>query len=294
MRFKKEVSAVVVAYYSGDILFRAIDALLVAKNVVEVIVVNNGNPKDTTSKLLQDKRIKLITGQNNVGFAKACNLGAKVAKSDILLIINPDSIVGVDDIVNLLNEAENLSSGWMITPCLVGDDGLPQRGSIRRLLTPWLMLVEGLRLYKLAPNHPYFKKLNLHDSQLPLITSEIEAMSGAFMMLPRDDYMAMGGIDERYFLHVEDLDFCYNWRKKGNKIYFCPKIRVYHKGGTSDVSKICVEAHKARSFLRYIHKNFRGVYPLPILWFADLLAIAKFGVFLMRFSILKVKGLLKG
>jgi GT2 family glycosyltransferase len=79
------------------------------------------------------------------------------------------------------------------------------------------------------------------------------------MFLRQEDYWKIGGFDEGYFLHVEDLDLCLRFRRAGGEILFAPDVVVRHLGGTSDSPKALVERHKARSFRRYFRQNFASL-----------------------------------
>jgi GT2 family glycosyltransferase len=101
---------------------------------------------------------------------------------------------------------------------------------------------------------------------MPAETHAVPAISGAFMALRRADYARLGGLDEGYFLHVEDLDFCKRVHDAGGTIVCVPSVRVTHALSTSDVSSCFVERCKARGFLRYFRKHFaRNTNPL-LLW----------------------------
>jgi GT2 family glycosyltransferase len=98
------------------------------------------------------------------------------------------------------------------------------------------------------------------------------------MFLPREDFRRIGGFDEDYFLHVEDLDLCLRFHRAGGEIYFAPDVAVTHIGGTSKATGAFIEKHKARGFIRYFHKNFGGQYPAPFLWLLDLAIWVRAGV----------------
>ncbi|MGB9154699.1 MAG: glycosyltransferase family 2 protein, partial [Alphaproteobacteria bacterium] len=76
--------------------------------------------------------------------------------------------------------------------------------------------------------------------------------------------------DEGYFLHVEDLDLCFRFRKAGGKIYFAPDVVAIHTGGTSEAASDFVERHKTRGFSRYFHRNFGETTPFILLWGLDI------------------------
>jgi GT2 family glycosyltransferase len=145
----------------------------------------------------------------------------------------------------------------MLGPRLLNPDGSEQAGDRRRVLTPWLALVEALGLYRL----PGVQRFNLHREPLPQHTLAVPVISGACMLLPQPDYWALGGMDEGFFLHVEDIDFCVRFAAGGGTVYFCPGVSVAHAKGTSEASALTVEWHKTRGFFRYFRKHFSGRYP---------------------------------
>src|ERR1700722_17646880 len=143
-------SIVLVSYHTGPVLFRAIDAILAQTVPVELCVVDNGNPINVIEKLraimVRGTRMRLITGQGNVGFARACNLGARTVSGNNLLFVNPDSLLPPDTVERLQLHATTLPRPFMIGARLLDEDGSDQRGCRRALLTPQTMLIEGLHL----------------------------------------------------------------------------------------------------------------------------------------------------
>jgi len=263
------VSAVMVSYHTGPVLSQSIAALLAQEELADLIVVNNGNPLDVVASLQRlardDARVTLITGQGNVGFAAACNLAAAQARGRFVLLVNPDCIVPPGALAALLAETARLHGPWLAGCRLVNPDGSDQRGSRRALLTPLTALSETLRLDRLFPRDPRFRRLNLHEGAAPAETVQVPAISGAFMLLPTADYLALGGMDEGYFLHVEDLDFCWRFTAAGGRIWFVPAATVTHHQGSSRAAAVGIEWHKARGFARYFRKNFRGAQPPALL-----------------------------
>lgn len=249
-------SIVLVSFYTGETLFSAIGAVLGQAAPVELIIVDNGNPGDVVARLQEmteaDARLKIITGHGNVGFSRGNNLGVAASEGEYLLILNPDCILREDAVEKLLAHARALRSPFMIGARILNEDGSDQRGCRRELLTPTSALVEALHLGGLFPRH----RLNRHEEKVPEAIAPIPAISGAFMFLPRRDFDHIGGFDEGYFLHVEDLDLCFRFRKAGGEIYFAPDVVATHIGGTSEATSDFVERHKTRGFSRYFHRNF--------------------------------------
>jgi N-acetylglucosaminyl-diphospho-decaprenol L-rhamnosyltransferase len=260
-----QVSIVMVSFHTGPALDEAVDAVLAQDVDLELIVVDNGNPEEVTAALkarsLADPRIGVLTGHGNVGYAAACNMGAKEASGEYLLLLNPDCVIQRDALIDLIRLTEGAARPWVAGCRIVNPDGTDQRGSRRELPTPWLTLVEALRLDRMAPNHPYFRRLNQHNLPLPEAVSAVPAVSGACMLIPLDDYRTIGGMDERYYLHVEDLDLCFSIAQAGGTVLFVPQVSLVHYKSTSDASATRVEWHKARGFTQYFRKNFTGLYP---------------------------------
>jgi GT2 family glycosyltransferase len=156
---------------------------------------------------------------------------------------------------------------------LLNPDGSDQRGSRRRLLTPGRAIAEALGLDRLG-----FEGVNRHREPLPSEPVAIDCISGAFMLMPRAVFERFGGMDEGYFLHVEDIDFCLRIGRSGGLVLFDPTLRVRHWQGTSRSPALRVEWHKARGFIRYFHKHFRNTHGLAILLGVDLLVLLRFAV----------------
>ncbi len=284
------VSAVIVSYFTGPLLARSIASLKAQPEVGEIIVVDNGNWDGAVEEAIAANAggapVHVISGHGNVGFATACNLGAKRAKGEYLLFLNPDAMMPSGGVGELLQNSQDLSRPWMIGPKLVDPDGAEQQGSRRATLTPWRAFVEVTQLYRFAPQHPYFRRFNLHDEPCPQKLCKVPTISGACFFLLRDDYFSIGGMDERYFLHVEDVDFCLRFANEGGQVFFSPAVAVSHFKSSSRVSPLRVERRKTTSMLRYFREHFTQDYPAPFLWLVWCAVWASFVVKVSRNSAL--------
>lgn len=251
-------SIVMVTYHTGPALWQAVKSSLRQSVPVEIIVVNNGNPTPVLYHLrrLADRepRITIISGQGNVGFARGCNLGAAQARAQHIAFINPDCVVDSGAIAAAGRALEENENAMLAGGLLLYKDGSEQRGSRRALLTPQNALVEGAHLHRFFPQY----RLNDHETETPTETTEVPAISGAFMMLRRTDYARLGGLDEGYFLHVEDMDLCKRVADMGGKTLFVPGARIIHARSSSNAPAWFVEWHKVRGFVRYFYTHFRG------------------------------------
>jgi GT2 family glycosyltransferase len=253
------VAVIVVSYRTGSSLWPALAAALAAAETAQLILVDNGNDAATRERLsamaAAEPRLQLLTGHGNVGFARGCNLGAARAQAPFLLFMNPDCELGAGDMAALLAALEAAPQAWATAPLLVDAHGHVQPGTPRDALTPRSMLGEALRLDRMLPNS--FPRLNRHRDRMPGEPFAVAACSGACLMIRRDRFQALGGFDEGYFLHVEDLDLCRRIADAGGRILCVPGVRVLHHGGTSATSVVAVERHKARGFVRYLRRHFR-------------------------------------
>ncbi|MEL6789953.1 MAG: glycosyltransferase family 2 protein [Pseudomonadota bacterium] len=267
---KATVTAIVVTYYTGPVLARTIASLKVQPEIAEIIIVDNGNwtdavvraavPGDTKTSA-DEPRMEIVSGHGNVGFSAACNMGAARAAGDYLLFLNPDAVLPTGGVSQLLADGQNRDHPWLIGAKLVDPDGIEQVGSRRATLTPWRALVETLRLYKLAPRHPYFRRFNMHADPCPGEVVPVPVTSGACFLIGAKDFALVGGFDEKYFLHVEDVDFCLRFGQAGGTVYFNPKVHVTHFKGSSRANRIGIEFHKTRGMQHYFRRHFARVYP---------------------------------
>ncbi|MEO1252183.1 MAG: glycosyltransferase family 2 protein [Pseudomonadota bacterium] len=262
------ISAIVVSYFTGPLLNRSIEALRAQDPVDEIILIDNGNPKGAVARAIEGAGAPVIvlSGQGNVGFAAACNKGAQIAGGEYLLFVNPDAVLEAGAAARLISDAATLARPWLVGAKIVDPDGAEQQGSRRNALTPARAIGELLRLDRFGGEE---RRFNLHETPCPEEMVEMPVISGACFLVPSKDFHDIGGMDERYFLHVEDVDFCRRFSENGGRVYFNPNVRVVHFKGSSRSSRAGVEAMKAKSLSRYFHAHFSENYPAPALWAID-------------------------
>ncbi|NQW09630.1 MAG: glycosyltransferase family 2 protein [Alphaproteobacteria bacterium] len=258
-------TVVMVSFRTGPILVDSLRAALASAAVSKVVLVDNGNNADTRRAIAhidsEEPRLDVLQGHGNIGFARACNLGVTRSDSDVVLLLNPDCILRPGVVERGLEVLAAHPEASALTVRIENTDGSEQRGARRNLMTPWTCLVEQFRLDRIMPNHPHFQRLNLNETEPLHDVSPVECISGAFMLLPRRVYEAAGGMDEDYFLHVEDVDFCMRLSKAGHTILYVPDVAVTHVKSTSRVSPLRIEWHKSVSVSTYFRKHFRPQYP---------------------------------
>ncbi len=267
----RQVSIITVTYHTGPVLWENIAASLAQPEVRELVLVDNGNDRATRARLKEwaarEPRLRLMQPRRNLGFAAGCNFGAAAATSDFLAFVNPDCALLPGSFTALLDVFAGWPEAWLCGGRLQHPNGSEQRGGRRELLTPWRAFVEVLRLDRMFRDHPYFRRLNAMDAEAPREVMEVPAVSGAFMMIRRSHYQRLGGMDDHMFLHFDDLDLCLRIAEQGGKVLYAGHVPVPHHLSTSDVSRIFIEWHKARSSSYYFVKHFHGAYPR---WFLSI------------------------
>jgi GT2 family glycosyltransferase len=286
------VSAIIVNYNAGSELNKAVNLLLCSTLVVQVIVVDNGSTdhsmKDIETIADSDSRIVCIRNNRNLGFAKACNIGVVAAgKNDYLLFMNPDCFLDKDALEKLLLCMKSSQQTGMAGPLILNPDGTEQAGGRRAVPTPWRSFIRAFGFVRFRERYPrLFSDFLLNQQPLPNGPVEVEAISGSCMLVSRAVLKDVGLLDEGYFLHCEDLDWCMRFRQRGWKIMFVPDAHVvHHKGTCSKTRPIFVEWHKHKGMMRFYGKFFRHQYPGILMWIVATGVWLRFGVMTVFCSI---------
>ena len=262
-----DISTIIINYNAGKFLRNCVDSLLASPLEIEIIVVDNASTDKSLETLPSSPHLTVIKNSLNVGFSAGCNVGLKVARADCVLFLNPDCSFSSEAITYLTSYLGAHDQVGMVGGLLVNPDGTEQGGGRRAIPTPWRTLVRALGLTRLSNRWPnLFKDFHLHKQPLPTEPIEVEAISGACMLIKRKALDDVGLWDEGYFLHCEDLDYCMRFRKNGWKIMFLPQAKIVHEhGACSKTRPIFVEWHKHKGMLRFYRKFFRQQYP-HLLW----------------------------
>lgn len=275
------VSVIIVNFNAGALLLEVVVEALRSTIPVEVIVCDNGSSDGSLHYLragLRRQKINsgtqsqpqsgnssagleeviLIENDANLGFSTANNIAIAKARGEFILLLNPDCIIRPDTLPRMLEVMQRFPRVGMAGCRILNQDGTEQAGCRRQLPTPLSGLFRALNFRSLAGS----KGMDLNEQPLPDHPAEVEAISGSFMLLRRSAIDDVGLMDERYFLHCEDLDYCKRFLEKGWKILFVPDVEVVHYKGTCSQSRpVRVEWHKHRGMWRYyrkflLHKHF--------------------------------------
>jgi GT2 family glycosyltransferase len=256
------VSVVMVVYMTGEALHESVACALADPTVGELVIVDNGSTSADASGLRdladRDARVVLLAGHGNIGFARGANLGARTAKGEILVFLNPDAFLQPGCVNELAREIVGRPVPSIVGGRVLNADRTEQRGARRGDIT---LVSALLSLSRLAERAPAWRHHEVHweGQPLPNAPAPVPTISGACFCMRREDFDFVKGFDEKYFLHVEDVDLCWRVRRAGGLVLFHPKAEVIHLGHTSLTSPIRVEFHKGVGLARYFRKRAVGI-----------------------------------
>jgi GT2 family glycosyltransferase len=244
------VSIVVVAADSGEGLRECVRGVLGWSLPLELLVIDNGSADGVPQALDRahagDPRLSVRYNHANLGFGPAANRAAGRARSEALLILNPDCLLDEAAARRLLDILAAEPRAGLIGAVACDAAGVPDPASLRRdpLLQRALNSLRGRTQ----------DAINVGGA-LPDHVVEAEAVSGALMLLPRGVFEQSRGFDEGYFLHCEDLDLCRRVRDAGWRVLLAGDVRVVHgRGGSSRHRPVFVSRHKHRGMWRWFRK----------------------------------------
>ncbi|MFT5275200.1 MAG: GT2 family glycosyltransferase [Saprospiraceae bacterium] len=274
----------VVNYNGGAYLQRCVESVLQSNAPVHLIVIDNCSADESMDKLQECDvgihKLSCVVNTNNVGFSKAVNQAANIGHSEFVFLLNPDCELYPHTVSNLVAEMQGQPKAGVMGALVFNEDGSEQRGCRRLEPTFSRSVVTAFRLDK------YFTSVNLQHSALPNDVEVIDAVSGSAMMVRRTTFDEIEGMDEGYFLHVEDLDFCRRVREAGQQVMFTPNVSLFHCQGVS-TNKVpyTMEWYKHEGMLRYHAKYqkpnqniLRSAFSRSIIYLNYILSIARHGL----------------
>lgn len=217
-----DYSVIIVTYNSAAWVGECLDSLMRQQGDcarLELIVVDNASTDDTVAILRSAyPDLTILRNERNLGFAAAVNQGVKAAGCSRLLFLNPDSRVEPGFFSGLERFFDEYPGPSIVGCRLKGSDGSPQASCWK---TPglWTTLLES--------SLPYEFSVGL-VTENPSETRQVETVSGACMMVGREDFLRLGRFDERFFMYYEDFDLCIRARRAGIPVYYVPGASVVH------------------------------------------------------------------
>ncbi len=230
-----DISVVIVSYNVSSFLDQALTTLKDSAGGLEyeVFVVDNASSDDSIDMVKKKHpQVRLIENVDNVGFAKANNQALKQVTGRYILLLNPDTVLSHDTLRVMIEFLDNRPGAGAAGCKIINPDGSLQLACRRGFPTPGVAFFKMVGLSNLFPRSKTFGAYNLTYLDPDTIT-EVDALSGSFMMLRKDVLDEVGFLDEDFFMYGEDLDLCYRIKQGGWKIYYVPSTEIIHFKGES-------------------------------------------------------------
>jgi len=301
------LSIIIISYNTKELLEQCIESIIKSLTnsrinelkKIEIIVVDN-NSKDGTREYLkklqttnfkfqtsfkhQTSNIKLqtILNDQNLGFAKANNQGIKIARGEYILLLNSDTkIIERDFFGKILKFLDSHPKVGILGPQLLWEDGKIQASggyfpTLERIFF-WAFFLDDLPIlgniiHSYHPHTPSFYWKNKYYQNY----HQQDWITGACFFIRKEIINKIGVLDEKFFMYVEELEFCYRAKKAGFETIYYPRAKIIHLGGKSGTSLGATIGEFQG--LKYFYKKHKPKWQLPILKF--LLKTAAFWRFL--------------
>jgi GT2 family glycosyltransferase len=260
MSSRVSVSVIIVSWNAREYLRQCLASLSaeVCRYPMEIIVVDNAS-SDGSSDCVETEYpgVRLIRNAENLGFAKANNIGVSVSRGEYLCFVNSDVKVLPDCINRLVEYSKEHPEAGMVGPRIIGGDGQLQR-SCRGFPSVWNMFCRALALDTIFKNCELFTGYVLsHWPQNSL--RKVDILTGCFWLVRRQALAQVGLLDESFFIYGEDMDWCRRFWSKGWLVVFVPSAEAIHYGGASSSNapvRFYIERQKAD--LQYWRKHHSG------------------------------------
>lgn len=250
------VDVVIVNWNAGIWLKHCLDSLahFGGPDVARVTVVDNGSTDGSHQVAVDGLPLQIVEANANLGFGRACNLGARGGSAPYILFLNPDAAMidgSLGAIVDFMQSAEGAGVG-ICGPRLVGEDGRTQR-SCSNFARPSTYIGGAMGLSERLPwlFKPQLAQINYDLSQI------VDQPIGAYFVIRRSLFEELGGFDERFFVYFEEVDLAFRAKKRGWDAYYLADAVAFHKGGgTSERVKAERLFYSLRSRLLFVGKHY--------------------------------------
>lgn len=253
----KDLSVIIVSWNVRERLAECLRSIFAnAGNLdLEVLVVDNASADQTAEMVPKDfPQVRLIANTENLGFSKANNQAAKLASGRYILLLNPDMRVLPETLpamVKFMDENPRTSVGGCH---LVGETG-ETVAHVRRFPTFWDQAAIILKLPHLFPHllDKYLLKDFDYNAPQP---QAVDSIRGSFFLVRREVWDKLGGLDERYFIWFEEVDFCRQVKQLGGEITYFSGAKCVDYVGQSFKQKRLFDKQKmvTTSMLKYFRK----------------------------------------
>jgi len=251
------ISIIIVNWNTRDLLADCLDSIAssgIAGDLnIETIIVDNMSTDGSQAMVRQRfPHVRLIANAENVGFARANNQGITVSNGHYALLLNSDALATPGSLQALIRLAETKPRAGVVGAQLLNPDG-----SFQASHTPFpnlwqeFLILSGLGR---VLHGRWYPSRGPEEDRGPQIVDYVE---GACMLVRREAFENVGGLDEGYFMYAEEVDWCYTMRAKGWQVWYQPAAKVIHLGGGSSQNRRTQrEGNLYRSRVRFFRRHY--------------------------------------
>jgi GT2 family glycosyltransferase len=277
------VSVIIVSWNACDYLMQCLASLSAeeCRYSLEIIVVDNASSDGSADAVAtRYPDVRLIRNAENLGFAKANNIGVLASSGRYLCFVNSDVKVLPHCVNSLVSFCEENTDVGMVGPRVIGGDGKLQRSCLG-FPTVWNTFCRALALDELFPRTKAFTGLKLyHWPQESL--RPVDILTGCFWLARREALTEVGLLDEEFFMYGEDMDWCKRFRANGWQVVFVPSAEAIHYGGASSSNspiRFYIEMQRANlQYWKKHHPRFSVVSYFVILCMQELLRALAYSI----------------
>jgi GT2 family glycosyltransferase len=250
-----DLSVIIVNWNTRDLLGKCLSSLYETLQGIdyEIVVVDNASMDGSTAMVRHSfPEVRIIENRENLGFARANNQAMAVSKGQYFLLFNSDAFATPGAIQSLVNLAKVQPDIGVVGPQLLNLDGSFQASHtpFPTLRQEFLMLT-GLGRLLVSRWYP---SRGPEENRGPQVVDYVE---GACMLVRRKVFEELGGLDEGYFMYVEEVDWCYTMKQAGWQVWYQPAAKVFHVGsGSSKHRRAEREADLYRSRVQFFRKHY--------------------------------------
>jgi GT2 family glycosyltransferase len=217
----------------------------------EIVIIDNASTDGTPAHVRERwPGIRLVQLGANLGFARATNIGIQQTFGELVLLLNPDTIVPPDAIDRLVSALERDARIAIVGPRIVDREGYAEL-SFGPMVSPLAELRQKVLMVGSTRKTPIIRSV---VERMTRRTRDADWVTGACLLTYRADLEAVGLLDERFFLYMEDVDLCASIRARGRRVQFVADVEVRHQRGAS-ATPAAREAAYRRSYVAFYEKH---------------------------------------
>ena len=284
-----DLAIVIVNYNVRDLLRDCLAAVYASGGdlTFEVCVVDNGSADGSADMVAAEFPQARLIRADNCGFAAGNNLGLRAfgfgepgtageRLPRYALLLNPDTVVPPAALAEMVAFLDARPQAGVAGPRLVREDGSLDRACRRSFPTPEVAFYRLFGLSKLFPRSRRFGRYNLTYLP-PEVTTEVDSVVGAFMLMRAQALAQAGLLDERYFMYAEDLDLCYRLKQLDWQVWYNAAVTVLHYKGQSSRQRSALSNLHFYRTMRLFHEEHYAAHTVFLLNWLIYVAIGVLG-----------------